>query len=98
MPLHWWPLTRDCTAYGFTVTVLICIIHDERVEWFEALVLVILYIVYIGVMYWDKKIQKCARTEGSYDEDSFGTEAAHQPHHSRPPQPIGETPHSLVPL
>lgn len=61
IPLDWWPLTRDCLAYGFTVAVLICIIHDERVEWYEALILVILYIVYIGVMYFDKTIQKWAR-------------------------------------
>ncbi|KAK9500197.1 hypothetical protein O3M35_001501 [Rhynocoris fuscipes] len=61
VPLHWWPLTRDCLAYGVTVTILICIIHDERVEWYEALVLVMLYTVYIAVMYWDKNIQKCAR-------------------------------------
>lgn len=54
-------MTRDCLAYGFTVAVLICIIHDERVEWYEALILVLLYIVYIGVMYFDKTIQKWAR-------------------------------------
>lgn len=61
IPLDWWPLTRDCLAYGFTVAVLICIIHDERVEWYEALILVLLYIVYIGVMYFDKTIQKWAK-------------------------------------
>jgi Ca2+/Na+ antiporter len=61
IPLDWWPLTRDCLAYGFTVSILICIIHDERVEWYEALVLVSLYAVYIAIMYWDKAIQMCAR-------------------------------------
>uniref|UniRef100_A0A1B6FZ48 Sodium/potassium/calcium exchanger 5 n=2 Tax=Cuerna arida TaxID=1464854 RepID=A0A1B6FZ48_9HEMI len=61
VPLHWWPLTRDCLAYGVTVTILICIIHDERVEWYEAMVLVTLYTVYIAVMYWDKSFQKCTR-------------------------------------
>lgn len=61
VPLDWWPLTRDCIAYGFTVAVLICIIHDERVEWYEALVLVLLYFVYIAIMYYDKTIQKYAR-------------------------------------
>ncbi|KAF5282738.1 hypothetical protein FQR65_LT02735 [Abscondita terminalis] len=34
-------------AYGITVSILICIIHDERVERYEALSLVLLYIVYI---------------------------------------------------
>ncbi|XP_044014616.1 sodium/potassium/calcium exchanger 3 [Aphidius gifuensis] len=61
VPLDWWPVTRDCLAYGVTVAILICIIHDERVEWYEALTLVLLYIVYIAVMYWDKSFQRCAR-------------------------------------
>ncbi|XP_022904797.1 sodium/potassium/calcium exchanger 4 isoform X4 [Onthophagus taurus] len=58
VPLDWWPLTRDCLAYGITVSILICIIHDERVEWYEALILVLLYTVYILIMYFDKSLQK----------------------------------------
>ncbi|XP_018579778.1 sodium/potassium/calcium exchanger 3 isoform X2 [Anoplophora glabripennis] len=61
VPLDWWPLTRDCLAYGITVSILICIIHDERVEWYEALCLVLLYTVYILIMYFDKPIQKFVR-------------------------------------
>ncbi|KAK9686771.1 Sodium/calcium exchanger protein [Popillia japonica] len=61
VPLDWWPLTRDCLAYGITVSILICIIHDERVEWYEALCLVLLYTVYILIMYFDKSIQRCVR-------------------------------------
>lgn len=61
VPLDWWPLTRDCLAYGITVSILICIIHDERVEWYEALCLVLLYTVYILIMYFDKPIQNCVR-------------------------------------
>lgn len=61
VPLDWWPLTRDCLAYGITVSILICIIHDERIEWYEALTLVLLYTVYILIMYFDKSIQKLAR-------------------------------------
>ncbi|XP_073829805.1 sodium/potassium/calcium exchanger zydeco isoform X2 [Musca autumnalis] len=61
IPLDWWPLTRDSIAYGFTVAVLICVMHDERVEWYEALILVSLYAVYLAVMYFDKTFQKCAK-------------------------------------
>ncbi|EDW43678.1 GM13275 [Drosophila sechellia] len=32
IPLDWWPLTRDSIAYGVTVAILICVMHDERVE------------------------------------------------------------------
>ncbi|CAG9825405.1 unnamed protein product [Phaedon cochleariae] len=66
VPLDWWPLTRDCLAYGITVSILICIIHDERVEWYEALCLVLLYIVYIFIMYFDKSIQKFVRGRLEY--------------------------------
>lgn len=52
-------MTRDCVAYGVTVSILIVIIHDERVEWYEALVLVSLYVVYIAIMMYDKSIKKC---------------------------------------
>ncbi|PSN51992.1 Sodium/potassium/calcium exchanger 5 [Blattella germanica] len=69
VPLDWWPLTRDCLAYGVTVSIMICIIHDERVEWYEALTLVLLYIVYTAVMYWDKAIQQCARGQIPEEED-----------------------------
>lgn len=70
MPLDWWPVSRDCLAYGVTVAILICIIHDERVEWYEALTLVLLYIVYIAVMYWDKSFQRCTRFRTSEDQIS----------------------------
>lgn len=64
VPLDWWPVTRDCVAYGITVAILIIIIHDERVEWYEALVLVLLYLVYIAIMYYDKSIQR--RVKGTF--------------------------------
>ncbi|RZF38053.1 hypothetical protein LSTR_LSTR006452 [Laodelphax striatellus] len=80
VPLHWWPLTRDCLAYGVTVTILICIIHDERIEWYEALILVALYTVYIAVMYWDKTIQKwthkCLNLTPSHTDSPAISEAA----------------------
>nr|XP_050850465.1 sodium/potassium/calcium exchanger 3 isoform X1 [Vespula vulgaris]XP_050850466.1 sodium/potassium/calcium exchanger 3 isoform X1 [Vespula vulgaris]XP_050850467.1 sodium/potassium/calcium exchanger 3 isoform X1 [Vespula vulgaris]XP_050850468.1 sodium/potassium/calcium exchanger 3 isoform X1 [Vespula vulgaris]XP_050850469.1 sodium/potassium/calcium exchanger 3 isoform X1 [Vespula vulgaris]XP_050850470.1 sodium/potassium/calcium exchanger 3 isoform X1 [Vespula vulgaris]XP_050850471.1 sodium/p len=70
VPLDWWPVSRDCLAYGVTVAILICIIHDERVEWYEALTLVLLYIVYIAVMYWDKSFQRCTRFRTNNDQFS----------------------------
>ncbi|XP_043286436.1 sodium/potassium/calcium exchanger 3 [Venturia canescens] len=70
VPLDWWPVSRDCLAYGVTVAILICIIHDERVEWYEALSLVLLYIVYIAVMYWDKSFQRCTRFRTKTRENS----------------------------
>ncbi|XP_015513346.1 sodium/potassium/calcium exchanger 4 isoform X1 [Neodiprion pinetum] len=89
VPLDWWPVSRDCLAYGVTVAILICIIHDERVEWYEALTLVLLYIVYIAVMYWDKSFQRCARfrtknSQLSSEDSHIPTGDAGELHLSRP--------------
>nr|CAD7458344.1 unnamed protein product [Timema tahoe] len=53
LKLDWWPLTRDCLMYGITVVVLILTLNDERVEWYEALMLVSMYILYISAMYFN---------------------------------------------
>ncbi len=45
--LDWWPVTRDCAAYGVTVVLLILTLRDGRVEWYEALLLVSVYLLYL---------------------------------------------------
>nr|XP_013189241.1 unnamed protein product [Amyelois transitella] len=71
VPLDWWPLTRDCLAYGITVSILICIMHDEYVQWYEAFLLVLLYGVYICIMYYDKSIQNFARGSWKWFHNMF---------------------------
>ena len=41
--LHWYPLARDASYYCFSIFVLITFIYDKRVDWWEALVLLLLY-------------------------------------------------------
>ncbi|TGZ45909.1 Sodium/potassium/calcium exchanger 4 [Temnothorax longispinosus] len=49
LKLEWWPVSRDSLAYAFTVLLLILTLWDGRVEWYEALILVACYILYISV-------------------------------------------------
>lgn len=58
LDLDWWPVSRDSLAYGFTVILLIITLHDGRIEWYEALILVISYILYILAMCFNKRINK----------------------------------------
>jgi len=44
---HWWAISRDTLAYAFTVLLLIMTLWDGRVEWYEALILVACYVLYI---------------------------------------------------
>ncbi|XP_046818128.1 sodium/potassium/calcium exchanger 4-like isoform X1 [Vespa crabro] len=54
--LEWWPITRDTLAYSFTVLLLIITLRDGRIEWYEGLILIIFYILYISAMFFNGKI------------------------------------------
>ena len=47
IPIDFWPLTRDCLAYGISVILLILVINDEVVSWWEALILFAAYFIYV---------------------------------------------------
>ncbi|XP_066584308.1 sodium/potassium/calcium exchanger 4 [Prorops nasuta] len=98
VPLDWWPVSRDCLAYGVTVAILIGIIHDERVEWYEALTLVLLYIVYIAVMYWDKSFQRCTRCFRNDPVSTDDSGDARLPRNDKLQQPADQVATIDVPL
>ncbi|XP_056291170.1 sodium/potassium/calcium exchanger 3 [Pseudoliparis swirei] len=45
-----WPLIRDSTYYTLSISALLVFIYDEKVVWWEALTLVLMYVVYILLM------------------------------------------------
>ncbi|XP_029962060.1 sodium/potassium/calcium exchanger 3 [Salarias fasciatus] len=48
--LSCWPLLRDSTYYTLAISALIVFIYDEKVVWWEALTLILMYFVYILIM------------------------------------------------
>lgn len=48
--LDWWPVSRDCLMYGVSVISLIITLQDGIVMWYEALLLVFFYVIYIAGM------------------------------------------------
>ncbi|XP_059491181.1 sodium/potassium/calcium exchanger 3-like isoform X2 [Neocloeon triangulifer] len=59
--LDWWPMTRDCGVYALAVVALIACLADEVVQWYEAAILVAMYIIYITLMCFNVKISRWAR-------------------------------------
>ncbi|KAK7912582.1 hypothetical protein WMY93_012793 [Mugilogobius chulae] len=53
-----WPLFRDCLAYGISVAAVIAIISDNRVYWYDAACLLLVYAVYIVVLCFDLRISE----------------------------------------
>ncbi|XP_060943411.1 sodium/potassium/calcium exchanger 3-like [Limanda limanda] len=45
-----WPLLRDSAYYTLSISALIVFIYDEKVVWWEALTLFLMYLVYILIM------------------------------------------------
>ncbi|XP_007476704.1 sodium/potassium/calcium exchanger 3 isoform X2 [Monodelphis domestica] len=54
-----WCLLRDSTYYTLSVVALIVFIYDEKVSWWESLVLVLMYIIYIIIMKYNACIHQC---------------------------------------
>ena len=48
--LSWWPLVRDSSYYLLAIATLIIVMMDEKIYWYEALVMILLYLGYIIIM------------------------------------------------
>ncbi|XP_076129335.1 sodium/potassium/calcium exchanger 4 [Alosa pseudoharengus] len=56
---------RDSICYTFSVVALIVFIYDEKIVWWEALILVLMYCIYILIMKFNTSIQKLFTGKGS---------------------------------
>ncbi|XP_004687200.2 PREDICTED: sodium/potassium/calcium exchanger 3 [Condylura cristata] len=54
-----WCLLRDSIYYTLSVVALIVFIYDEKVSWWESLVLVLMYLIYIVIMKYNACIHQC---------------------------------------
>lgn len=80
--LTWWSLFRDSLYYIFSVLALILVIFDERVVWWESMLLISMYGVYILIMKFNSQLasfvqrscggpgQCCVRRETSRDKEA----------------------------
>lgn len=57
VPIDWFPITRDCVMYAVTVVALIGVISNNIVEWYEALILILMFLAYIVVLFFNAHIE-----------------------------------------
>ncbi|XP_034545114.1 sodium/potassium/calcium exchanger 3 isoform X2 [Notolabrus celidotus] len=55
--LSWWPLFRDAAFYILSIVVLILVIFDEKVLWWETIILISMYGLYILIMKFNRSLQ-----------------------------------------
>lgn len=50
LSLKWFPLFRDCTFNGYSLFALFLFLRDNLIYWWEAIILYLIYLFYIGFM------------------------------------------------
>ena len=61
LTLTWWPLFRDSTYYALGLVVLsifIGVVSQGKVYWWEASILLVMYVGYVVLMYFNQKLYK----------------------------------------
>lgn len=80
--LTWYPMTRDCLFYLISIAGLVIAINDEKVYWYEATIFVVLYIIYIIIMYFNRYLEdRCKILMHRLRKKLRGKDADHHHHH-----------------
>ena len=62
LSLTWWPLARDCTFYVVDLVVLFAFFLDQKIELYESLVLLLLYLCYVFFMRHNQRAERWFKT------------------------------------
>ncbi|CAG5874691.1 unnamed protein product [Menidia menidia] len=84
--LTWWSLFRDSSYYILSVLALIMVIYDARVVWWESLMLMTMYAIYIIIMKFNSQLSvlvtrqvrgggSCCRRSEEQRDSKMGEEA-----------------------
>ena len=72
LPLTWWPFARDCIYYIMSLTILAIfygINSPDIIQWWEALILLILYIGYVTIMFNNQRIFNYINNNNKNEEE-----------------------------
>eukprot|EP00756_Hemistasia_phaeocysticola_P026769 Hpha_TRINITY_DN16083_c0_g1::TRINITY_DN16083_c0_g1_i2::g.117762::m.117762/K13750/SLC24A2, NCKX2; solute carrier family 24 (sodium/potassium/calcium exchanger), member 2 len=85
LPLTWYPLFRDSIFYGIDLACLTVFFRDQKIEWWEALILLCLYGCYVGFMAVNEKVMDALGVVPAGKPDPKGS-AAKESEKSKPPE------------
>ena len=63
LKLTWWPLFRDCMFYSVALIILIAFFSNGEIEWWESLVMITVYLLYVTFMKFNHKIEKLVKSK-----------------------------------
>ena len=62
LKLTWWPLFRDCLFYSIAVLLLIWFFSDSLIRWWESLILLLAYGMYVTFMKFNHQVEAWVRS------------------------------------
>ena len=62
LSLTWWPLARDCAFYVVDLVVLFVFFLDQKIELYESVVLLLLYLCYVFFMKHNRRAERWFKT------------------------------------
>ena len=98
IPLDWYPISRDCFFYGLTVIVLFVVLVDEKVQWWEAMIMVICYSGYIILMALNVRIEKWSHQTVKSIKKRVYPQSSEDQSTPQIPMTTGPTPNESTPL
>jgi sodium/potassium/calcium exchanger 2 len=63
LTLTWWPLFRDVTFYSISLITLTVVFLDEKIFWWEALILLTCYAMYVIFMKFNEHIEDFVKSK-----------------------------------
>lgn len=61
--LTWWPLFRDCMFYSIALIILIAFFLNGEIEWWESLILIVTYVVYVAFMKYNHVVERWVKRQ-----------------------------------
>ncbi|XP_022105909.1 sodium/potassium/calcium exchanger 2-like [Acanthaster planci] len=62
LKLTWWPLFRDVVFYSCSLIFLLIFFRDADIEWYESLVLFIMYFLYVLFMKFNVQVERFVKS------------------------------------
>lgn len=83
LDIDWRPVVRDCSFYGVSIALMILFFNDGIIVWWEAMIMVLCYALYILFMVFNEKIFKMCEKKVIPEEVTFKPGRRQSIHHHK---------------
>ncbi|XP_055381176.1 probable sodium/potassium/calcium exchanger CG1090 isoform X2 [Condylostylus longicornis] len=58
--LNWWPLVRDCFFYCLSILLMLLVIVNDYISWFESVIMLVFYVIYCVTLHFNTPLERWA--------------------------------------